>query len=52
MYRVDYIAANGDIKAGCHFVTYEQARRLAIILGLEKPTAFERFAFKAKKLVK
>lgn len=51
VYGVDYIAPNGDIKAGCHYVTYEQARRLAIILGLEKPTMREKAAYKLKKLL-
>lgn len=49
MYRVDYINANGDIKAGCHNVSFAECRKLAIVLELIKPTLAERVAFKARK---
>lgn len=28
-YQIDSIAANGDVKAGCHFVTYAEIERIA-----------------------
>lgn len=52
MYRVDHIAANGDIKAGCHLVSFAECRKLAIMLEIEKPTMAERIAHKARKLIK
>ena len=49
MYRVDHIAESGDIKAGCHLVSFAECRKLAIILELIKPTLAEALAFKARK---
>lgn len=35
-YQIDRIAATGEIVAGCHRIAYEEARKLAISIGLEE----------------
>jgi len=51
-FPVSHISESGDVKASCHFITYAECRKLAIVLGLIQPTTAERFAHKARKLGK
>jgi len=32
-YRLDRISANGDVKAGCHFIKYAEIQRLEVLLN-------------------
>lgn len=41
-YTLDSVSATGDVKVGCHGIKYAESRRLAIELGLCKPTMLER----------
>ena len=33
-FKIDSVAANGDVTAGCHFVKYEEIHAMAIQLGI------------------
>lgn len=48
-YRVNYLE-NGDVKAGCHYVTYAECRKLAIVLGWITPTLSEVLRHKIRKI--
>jgi hypothetical protein len=38
VYKLDRVLSNGDIVAGCHNVSYEECRNVAVALGLTNPT--------------
>jgi len=49
VYRVQYLK-NGDVKAGCHYVTYPEIRKLAIAMQWERATLGETLKYKFRKL--
>lgn len=49
IYRVQYLRS-GDVKAGCHYVTYAEIRKLAIAMNWETATFRERMEYKLRKL--
>jgi hypothetical protein len=41
-FKVDRIEANGDMRAGCHFIKFAELQRMSFALGLESPEVAQR----------